>query len=122
MRYFFYLFFPTTIIQHSIIANDNIMRIIKSIDMAGNAFPSMHVASSLFAFMWLRVHLKNMRAPLIFKILNVLWFLAIVYSTMAIDQHLFIDVLGGVLLGFPISMLGIKRNEIDALSQNHPFS
>lgn len=105
----FYLFFPTTIMQHNAIANDSVLQIVKSIDMAGNAFPSMHVASSLFAFFWLVKHLENMKAPRFLKLLSTLWFLAIVYSTMAIDQHLFIDVIGGILLGLPISILAIKK-------------
>jgi membrane-associated phospholipid phosphatase len=109
MAILFYLFFPTTIIQDIHAPKDNILHIIKDIDMAGNAFPSMHVASSLFAFIWLNRHLENMKAPRFLKLLNALWFLTIVYSTMAIDQHLFIDVVGGVLLGLPISILAIKK-------------
>ncbi|MBN2768629.1 MAG: phosphatase PAP2 family protein [Campylobacterales bacterium] len=123
MAILFYIFFPTTIIQDIHTSKDDMLQIIKDIDMAGNAFPSMHVASSLFAFIWLHMHLKNIGAPLFLKLFNAIWFALIVYSTMAINQHLFIDVLGGILFGLPVSLLAIKKfNSCGTLPRKHPSS
>lgn len=105
----FYLFFPTTIFQDASIWNDSeSMKYLKKIDLAGNAFPSMHVASSLFSYYWIKYHLKQMGAGKVWFLLNFLWCTGIIYSTMATKQHLFYDVLGGVILGFIVAFLTLR--------------
>ena len=69
------------------------------IDTNGNACPSLHVAAAVFSVLWLRAILRQIRAPAWLGGLNWLWCLAIAYSTMAVKQHLLIDVLAGAALG-----------------------
>ncbi|MDD5358922.1 MAG: phosphatase PAP2 family protein [Sulfurovaceae bacterium] len=105
----FYIFFPTTISQDASIWNDSeSMKYLKKIDLAGNAFPSMHVASSLFSYYWIKYHLQHMGANKFFYILNLLWCVGIIYSTMATKQHLFYDVLGGAILGSIVAFFTIR--------------
>jgi membrane-associated phospholipid phosphatase len=75
------------------------MALLKGIDASGNACPSMHVATALFSALWLERLLREIGAPLWLRIANILWGVAIIYSTLAVKQHVFLDVVGGVLLG-----------------------
>ncbi len=69
------------------------------VDAASNACPSMHVAVALFTAVRVEVSLRLMRVPLPVRALNVAWFVAIAYSTLAIKQHVVLDVLAGAILG-----------------------
>jgi membrane-associated phospholipid phosphatase len=69
------------------------------LDQAGNACPSMHVAVAIFTFGRVDQVLRSTRSPLWLRALNAAWFLAIVYSTLAVRQHVALDVAAGALLG-----------------------
>ena len=73
--------------------------ILQGVDAAANACPSMHVAVAMFSAFWLHHILNEMGAPVTMRAINWLWFAAIAYSTMAIKQHVFIDVIAGLALG-----------------------
>ena len=73
--------------------------LLKGADAAANACPSMHVAVAIFSTFWLNHLLRDIGAPPILRALNWLWFIAIAYSTMAIKQHVFIDVVAGLAMG-----------------------
>lgn len=72
---------------------------LKNIDAAGNAFPSLHVATAVFSGVWLHHLLRRFSAPQWLRIVNVLWGIGIVYSTLATRQHVAVDMLGGLALG-----------------------
>ncbi len=91
---------PTAIPPHLIdFATYPEMGFLKGIDAAGNACPSMHVATALFSALWIHRLLQEIDAPRALRVVNGVWGAAIIYSTMAVKQHVFIDVVGGVLLG-----------------------
>jgi membrane-associated phospholipid phosphatase len=73
--------------------------VLQGVDAAGNACPSMHVAVAMFSVVWLERILRGAGAPIGLRVFNVAWFLAIVYSTLAIKQHVVLDVIAGTLLG-----------------------
>lgn len=81
---------------------------LKSRDLALNACPSMHVAFAVFTAPWLARALRQMHAPRWLHVLNVAWCLAIVWSTIATRQHVFIDVVCGALLGGAIAALHLR--------------
>ena len=105
-----YVFFPTSIAQEPSqwVASVDIARL-KSTDMNANAFPSMHVASAVFAYFWLNKQFSQMNAPVIIYVISALWCVGIIYSTMAIRQHLFIDVAGGIILGALMAIVTLKH-------------
>ena len=72
---------------------------LKSADASGNACPSLHVAFAVFTAFWLDRLLSQLGAGRGFRVLNWLWCLGILYSTMAIRQHVALDVLAGAILG-----------------------
>ena len=72
---------------------------LKEIDVAGNACPSLHVATAVFSGFWLHWLLRNVGLNRGTRVVNALWCIAIVYSTMATKQHVALDVLAGGALG-----------------------
>lgn len=72
--------------------------LIRGVDSSGNACPSMHVAAALFTACASHVTLRQIDAPGWLKVLNGSWCAAIMYSTLAIKQHVVWDVVAGALL------------------------
>lgn len=72
---------------------------LKTVDVSGNACPSLHAAFSVFTGFVLHRHLAAARAPHGLAIANVLWGLGILYSAMATRQHVALDVIAGSALG-----------------------
>jgi membrane-associated phospholipid phosphatase len=78
---------------------------LQHIDAAGNACPSMHVASALFSAIWLDRLLRAMQVKATPRILSALWCLGIIYSTLATKQHVSLDALGGIVLAILVTAL-----------------
>lgn len=72
---------------------------LKSADAPGNACPSLHVAFSVFAAIWLERILRQLGAGHLLRTINWLWCLGIMYSTVAVRQHVALDVVAGTVLG-----------------------
>jgi len=73
--------------------------LLQGVDLAGNACPSMHVAAAIFTAIWVDHLLRLTRSPMALRAVNGAWFVAITYSTMAVKQHVALDVAAGALLG-----------------------
>ena len=82
---------------------------LKNIDAAGNAFPSLHVATAVFSGMWLHHLLRRFSAPRWILIVNSIWCIGILYSTIATRQHVAVDVLGGLVLGGVAAYLSLRH-------------
>lgn len=82
---------------------------LKNIDAAGNACPSLHVATAVFCGFWLNHLLGRFNTPRWLLALNWLWCAGIVYSTLATRQHVVLDVAGGALLGGLAAWLSLRR-------------
>jgi membrane-associated phospholipid phosphatase len=82
--------------------------ILRGIDAAGNACPSLHVATAAFAVVWLDRVLKEMSVGVFGRVFNGLWFVAIAYSTMATKQHVFLDVVAGFALGTAFALTSLR--------------
>lgn len=72
---------------------------LKAADASGNACPSLHVAFAVFTAIAFERLWRQMGAGRLIRGLNWIWCLGIAYSTMAIRQHVFLDVLAGAALG-----------------------
>ncbi len=113
----FYLV-PTAIPPHALspeAASHAGFALLQGVDAAGNACPSLHVATALFSAAWVQRLLHGVRAPAWTGALNLIWLLLIVYSTMAIKQHVVWDVAAGALLGgtFAWASLNWTRQHFD---------
>jgi len=84
---------------------------LRGVDAAGNAFPSMHVATATFTMLRLQDVWRRIGAPAVMKIVDLTWCSAIVLSTLLIKQHVVLDVISGALLGaaFAVASLCAPR-------------
>lgn len=85
------------------------LALIKGIDAAGNACPSLHVASSVFAALWLERIARSVAAPAALRWGNALLCLAILWSTVATRQHVVLDVLAGVGVGLAFALPALRH-------------
>ena len=83
--------------------------LLRGIDASGNACPSLHVASAVFAARWFDRMLRRLGLRWRGRSLNALWCALIVYSTMAVKQHVLLDAAGGALLGLAGAWLAQTR-------------
>jgi membrane-associated phospholipid phosphatase len=89
---------------------------LKSMDASGNACPSLHVATAVFSAIWLHHLLRRFGAPLWLQGVNWLWCIGIIYSTLAIRQHVAVDVLAGLLLGLLTATVSSRQRVRTGLS------
>ena len=78
---------------------------LKGVDAAGNACPSLHVATAVFSAFWLHWLLPTVGLGRGARLFNAFWCVAITYSTMATKQHVAVDVMAGVALGAAFAWL-----------------
>ena len=74
----------------------------------------MHVAYAVFTAAWLARALKAARVPDALHLLNIGWLLAIAWSTVAVRQHVVLDVVAGALLGAAFAWLSLRWRPEDA--------
>ena len=84
------------------------MALLQGVDAAGNACPSLHVAFAVFTALWFARLLRQMNAAHFVRVLNWLWCLGILYSTVAIRQHVALDVLAGAALGAAVAAAHLR--------------
>ena len=104
-----FYFWPTTIpvanIDWALSPNVNLL---KHLDASGNACPSLHVATAAFSWVWLHHLLHRIGAPQWILVIGWAWFIGIAYSTLAIRQHVAVDVLAGLVLGMLAAYLSLQ--------------
>jgi hypothetical protein len=75
------------------------LQFMKSMDVSGNACPSLHAAFCVFTAAVLHVQLKSLDAARWVLAGNLLWCLGILVSTVATRQHVALDAIAGAVLG-----------------------
>ena len=104
-----FLFLPTAVPQPAIDwAQHPQFAFLKSADAPGNACPSLHVAFAVFTAVWLERLLRQLGAGLFARGVNWLWCLGIMYSTVAIRQHVALDAGAGAILGLSVAMVHLR--------------
>jgi membrane-associated phospholipid phosphatase len=83
--------------------------LIKGLDAAGNAFPSLHVASAVFSALWLNRLFAQFDAPKSLQWLSALQCSVIIWSTIATRQHVVLDAIGGVIVGVVFAALSFRQ-------------
>jgi len=112
-----FYFWPTSIPMPTINwAQSPEIDFLKGIDAAGNACPSFHVATAFFSGCWLHYLLRRFGAPVSIHIINWVWCFGIIYSTLAIRQHVVVDVIAGLALGGLMAYLSLQHNKRQDIS------
>jgi membrane-associated phospholipid phosphatase len=81
---------------------------LKAVDASGNAFPSLHVAFAVFTAIWFARLLREIGAGGIARALNWAWCLGIIYSTLAVRQHVALDAVAGAILGEAFAIVHLR--------------
>jgi membrane-associated phospholipid phosphatase len=95
-----FLFFPTELPRRTLEGIDTDMvsmagwAFLMSADAPTNCFPSMHVAGAAISAVALG------RASTHWRVLGPVWAACIALTTLTTEQHVFIDVIGGLLLAW----------------------
>jgi membrane-associated phospholipid phosphatase len=104
-----FLFWPTAVPRPDVDWSQHpAFAFLKSVDASGNACPSLHVAFAVFTAVWFERLLRQMGAGRLVRALNWLWCLGILYSTVAIRQHVSLDVLAGAVLGATVAVVHLR--------------
>lgn len=82
--------------------------LLQGVDASGNAFPSLHVATAVFSAFWIDHILRSVGSPLGMRAASIVWCLLIVLSTLAVKQHVLIDVVAGTLLGVLFATISLR--------------
>ncbi|MFZ3127267.1 MAG: phosphatase PAP2 family protein [Rhodoferax sp.] len=90
------------------------MAFLKNADAAGNACPSLHVATAVFSAVWLHALLPSAGLGRVSRAVSACWCIAIVYSTLATKQHVALDVFAGTALGLLVAWLSRPRPVVTA--------
>ena len=91
--------------------------LISAVDGPRNAFPSLHAAMGLLAAVTVCGHFRASRVSPWWRGALALWWIALLYSTLATRQHRVLDLLAGILLGLlsfalpPITTQTIQRHD-----------
>lgn len=105
---FFYFFFPTRIERVDVLIDSSIfsqwVTLLYHLDTPFNCFPSQHCAIAVVCVAALMDNNKTENS------FYFIWSLLIIWSTIAIQQHVTIDAVAGTALGLMIYWLG-KRDD-----------
>lgn len=105
-----FLFWPTAVPSANIAWEQNFgFSFLKSVDAAGNACPSLHVATAVFSAVWLNRLLFEVGAPRIVRVFNWAWCVGIAYSTLATKQHVAVDMVAGATMGMLAAGLSLTQ-------------
>ena len=104
-----FLFWPTAVPKSALDwSRQPSFSVLQTVDASGNACPSLHVAFAVFTAIWFEHLLREMKAGGVAQALNWLWCAGILYSTIAIRQHVALDVLAGAVLGAVVAVLHLR--------------
>jgi membrane-associated phospholipid phosphatase len=90
---------------------------LQGVDASGNACPSMHVAAAIFTALRLADVMRQARVPAPWRWANTLWFIAIVWSTVAVRQHVVLDALAGAALGGMFALASLRWRSVPGLGR-----
>lgn len=104
-----FFFWPTTVPPFALDWPDHsVFGLLRRADAAGNASPSLHAAFAVFSAFWFDRVWRDLRTGPAMRVLNILWCAGILYSTIAIRQHVFIDMATGSVLGAAVALANFR--------------
>jgi PAP2 superfamily len=106
-----FYFWPTAVPPYDFtadVAGHKGFALLQGVDAAGNACPSLHVATATFTAVWVQRLLQLTQARPLWTWINLVWLLLIIYSTLAIKQHVVLDALAGVALALAFAWPSLR--------------
>jgi membrane-associated phospholipid phosphatase len=114
-----FYFFPTAVPPLTIdVSGHPGFAVLQGVDASGNACPSMHVAAAIFTALRLSDVFRQARVPAPWRWANMLWFAAIVWSTVAVRQHVVLDAVAGAALGGLFALASLRWRSVPWLGRS----
>lgn len=105
----FYLFYPSAVPDFGVDWSQYAsLQFLRAGDASRNAFPSLHVSFAVLTCHVLARQLRELEVPAVWRWVNLAWCIGIAYSTIAIRQHVVVDVVGGLVLGIVVAALPLR--------------
>jgi membrane-associated phospholipid phosphatase len=106
----FYLFYPSAVPDFGVDWTQyGSLQFLRAGDASRNAFPSLHVSFAVLTCHLLARQLRELDVPVVLRLANLAWCVGIAYSTIAIRQHVVVDVIGGLVLGVVVAALPLRE-------------
>jgi PAP2 superfamily len=100
---------PTAVPSRALSADGHAgFQLLRGVDAAGNACPSMHVAAATFSALWIHRLVRTLALPAVLRAVNAAWFALIVWSTLATQQHVWWDVVAGLALALVVTPASLR--------------
>lgn len=96
--FIFFILFPTTLIRPIISGNsilETLTKLVYKLDAPVNLFPSIHCLESWMCF---RGSLSLKKVPKGYKLIMFIFTVFVCASTVLVKQHVFIDIIGGIMV------------------------
>jgi len=103
-----FYWWPTSVPPQAAQATGAGFAVLRGVDAAGNACPSMHVATATFSALWIHRLFGELALPRWLRVASVCWFVLIVWSTLAIKQHVWWDVAAGLALALVLAWPSLR--------------
>jgi hypothetical protein len=101
----FFLFCPTSVPRPPGPATDRAYRLVVGVDYPSNACPSLHASLGVYSALWCNRMLAGSRAAWLWRAGLWTWTMAILYATLALRQHVLVDLLAGAALATAVYAL-----------------
>lgn len=98
VSFLFFVFLPTMIVRPTVEGTglfDYGIRFLYAADRGDNLFPSIHCSMSWLCWLWVR---GRKEIPLFWRAASFVFAVAVCISTLTTRQHVFVDIIGGILL------------------------
>lgn len=106
----FYLFYPSAVPDFGVDWTQyGSLQFLRAGDASRNAFPSLHVSFAVLTCHLLARQLRELEVPVVLRLANLAWCVGIAYSTIAIRQHVVVDVIGGLVLGLVVAAVPLRE-------------
>lgn len=105
-----FLFFPTKVPYYEVHGQgitESMARLVHSVDVPCNAFPSLHVSMSVLSALVLSTFYRR------YCWFMLLWGIAIIFSTLTTKQHSCYDVLGGFIVGMAVFIVAYYNSSVE---------
>ncbi len=93
-----FLFWPTSVARVDGAASDFAYRLVVGVDQPLNACPSLHASLAVYSALWCDRLLRRREGAGLGRLGLWTWTLAILYATLALRQHVLVDLLAGAAL------------------------
>ena len=117
LSHLMFALWPTSVSRPDEATADFAYRLVIGVDRPLNACPSLHASLAVYSALWCGRLLGRRRGAWLGRLVLWMWTLAILYATIALRQHVLMDLLSGAVLAALVYVVsgmwsGRRRNAV----------